>query len=299
MSRHKTPEHGRLTMTVGLPGSGKSTWARQQVLAAQPGEVVRVNKDSLRTMLHADRYDGRTTEQQVLDVQNLVVSHLLRQGCGVICDDTGFGHESRMQALADAAFVPLVINRDFLDVPIDTCIARDLQRCESVGEAVIRKMYRKHIDYFVDVLVPVVRAEVPGLPWAIIVDIDGTLAHMNGRSPYDPTRYLEDSVDEVVRDLALSAMNHHDYRVIVCSGRDDTYRDVTEQWLRQHGIPFDELHMRPADDRRHDEIVKEQIFHDRIESRYNVRYVLDDRDRVVAMWRRLGLKVLQVAPGDF
>ena len=34
-------------------------------------------------------------------------------------------------------------------------------------------------------------------------------------------------------------------------------------------------------------------------SQYDVEFVLDDRDRVVKMWRDRGLKVLQVAEGDF
>ena len=48
-----------------------------------------------------------------------------------------------------------------------------------------------------------------------------------------------------------------------------------------------------------DEIIKEQIFHKEIEPNYNVLAVFDDRDKVVKMWRNLGLLCNQVYWGNF
>lgn len=140
-------------------------------------------------------------------------------------------------------------------------------------------------------------------PIAIIVDIDGTLAHLNNRSPYDPSRYLTDTVDEVVRDLTWMYKNEG-YKIIVCSGRDSTYREVTKQWLRDNKIVFDALFMRDPllvhkGRKLDDAIIKELLYKEHIELFFDVKVVLDDRNRVVAMWRRNGLKVLQVADGDF
>ena len=57
--------------------------------------------------------------------------------------------------------------------------------------------------------------------------------------------------------------------------------------------------MRKEGDNRPDEVVKEEIFNENIRGNYSVRFVLDDRSKVVDMWRQLGLKCLQVAEGDF
>lgn len=135
------------------------------------------------------------------------------------------------------------------------------------------------------------------MPTAIIVDVDGTLAHMNSRSPYDPTKYHEDTIDEVVRDI----LNRYrsDHAIVVCSGRDDTYSQVTHKWLHDNDVLFDFLFMRPAGDKREDSIVKQEIYDTHIKDKYKVHFVLDDRNRVVSMWRSNGLKVLQVADGDF
>ncbi len=41
------------------------------------------------------------------------------------------------------------------------------------------------------------------------------------------------------------------------------------------------------------------MFQDHVEDHWSVQFVMDDRQRVVDMWRSKGLKCLQVAPGDF
>jgi hypothetical protein len=57
--------------------------------------------------------------------------------------------------------------------------------------------------------------------------------------------------------------------------------------------------MRKEKDNRPDEVVKEELYHNQISPFYKVEAVFDDRNKVVAMWRRLGLTVFQVADGDF
>jgi uncharacterized HAD superfamily protein len=136
------------------------------------------------------------------------------------------------------------------------------------------------------------------LPRAIIVDIDGTLAHMVDRSPYDPSKYHTDIVDSVIRDI-VHRYKTDGYSVVICSGRHDTYREVTAQWLSDNAILYDKLLMRKEKDNRNDSIVKEELFEEHIKPYYIVQFVMDDRNRVVDMWRKKGLKCLQVAPGDF
>ncbi|NDD85793.1 polynucleotide kinase, partial [bacterium] len=103
----------------------------------------------------------------------------------------------------------------------------------------------------------------------------------------------------VRRYRTVDIMEENQLYVIIVSGRDDSCRDVTRKWLEDNYIPYDELHMRKTDDDRDDRIVKKEIFDAWIKDRYNVKFVLDDRNRVVEMWRSLGLKVLQVGEGDF
>lgn len=132
-------------------------------------------------------------------------------------------------------------------------------------------------------------------PKAIIVDIDGTLAHNTGRGWYDFDQVHTDRADEIIREICHRYKNDH--TILIVTGRDEVCRDMTDKWLKDNDIPFDELHMRPLKDKRKDTIVKAEIFNREIRYVYDVKFVLDDLIPVVAMWRELGLKCLQVEPG--
>lgn len=281
-------------MTKGLPGSGKSTWAEAFVLRQEAGSVVRVNRDLIRTMLHADRWKGQKTEATTVAARDMLIGLAMQARLGVISDDTNLDPklETHFRQLAERYLYDFEIV-DFTEIPVKTCIERDLKRPRSVGEKVIKQMSTRYLEKPFELAAP-----DPKLPWAIIVDIDGTLAHMVDRSPYDYQLVDTDVVDDVVTELVLSAVDAG-YSIIVCSGRDDVCREDTENWLRRHRVPFSELLMRVTGDKRKDSIVKSEIFDSNIAGKYNVRYVLDDRDQVVEMWRQRGLKVLQCAPGDF
>lgn len=280
-----------LTMTKGLPGSGKSTWALEMV-AANPSQYKRVNKDDLRAMLDGGKW-SRDNEKFVLKMRDHIAIEALQAGKHVIIDDTGFAefHEVNLRALAGTYGAQFQI-KDFTNVSIETCIERDLKRQHSVGEAVIRKMWRQYL-----APKPLVIEYDPKLPSCVICDIDGTVAKMTGRSPYDYSQVHTDAPHTPIVDLVKSLI--HTCLVIFVSGRKTECREATKDWLGEHVGYREPLFMRSDGDDRDDRIVKEEIYRREIEGKYNVRFVLDDRDRVVRMWRSLGLTVLQVAEGDF
>jgi hypothetical protein len=79
----------------------------------------------------------------------------------------------------------------------------------------------------------------------------------------------------------------------------DDSQEQTEAWLEKHHIRYDLLFMRKTADSRPDTVIKREIYRSYIKDKYSVLFVLDDRTRIVNMWRNLGLTCLQVAPGDF
>lgn len=276
----------KLIMLKGLPASGKSTYARKLA----DGGYTRVNKDDLRAMLHNSKW-SKENEKQVLYIRDEIISHALSHDKSVVVDDTNLApkHAERLKELAKA--YGATFETKFFDETVETCIKRDLDREHSVGEKVIRSMY----DQFL-APEPLEYKPDPKLPKAIIVDIDGTLAHKGDRSPYDWGRVGEDTVDDVVRYVVQTYTRGN---VILVSGRDEVCRPETEKWLKDNSIPYDALYMRPKDDSRKDTIIKHEIFKNHIEDDVAVDFVLDDRNQVIEMWRSLGLKVLQVADGDF
>ena len=125
-------------------------------------------------------------------------------------------------------------------------------------------------------------------------ELDGTLCLFKShRSPYDTAKGEDDLLCDVVSEL-INGKN-----VILVSGREDKFREKTERWLTKHNIEYIDLFMRQTGDNRNDAVVKQEIYDNHIKGKYDINFVLDDRDRVVKMWRDNGLKCLQVAEGNF
>lgn len=279
-------------MTRGLPASGKTTWAKASV--KQEGRIKRINKDDLREMIDCGVW-SKINERNILEVRDFMIELYLTGGFDVIVDDTNFNpiHEKTLRDIAKRVSAEFEI-KDF-DTPLEECIKRDLVRENGVGEKVIRDMYDKYlakkdikkIEYIQDA------------PSAIICDIDGTLAINNGtRSPYEWHRVGEDDLCYEINNL-LKIYQKEGYTIILVSGRDSVCRSETEAWLDKYGVKYGVLLMRNQDDNRKDVIVKQEIYDKYIKGKFNIEFVLDDRDQVVKMWRENNLKCLQAAEGNF
>lgn len=277
----------------GLPGSGKSTAARK-LLDEHPGQYKRINKDDLRAMLDNGKF-SRGNEKFVLKVRDLLILQALEDGKHVIIDDTNIHpkHTERIRDLVKGLAEVEVI--DFMHVDVETCIARDLARPNSVGERVIRRMWKEYLGWTQPKLVM-----DPALPRAIICDLDGTLALLNGRSPYDATTCDQDLLNEPVAAI-VRQFQSAGHRIVFLSGREERHRAPTLRFLHAHlGEAFPhELLMRPTGDMRKDAVIKQEILERDILPRFCIDFVLDDRNQVVDMWRGLGITCMQVDYGDF
>ena len=283
----------KLLMLKGLPASGKSTHARTLVDQG----YVRVNKDDLRAMMHNSKF-SRGNEKEILNARDLIIMRNLQDRISVVVDDTNFEskHQETLQKIAeqyDADFEVL-----FIDTPLEECIKRNEQRANKVPISVITKMHNRHI--------AALRYKEPvkyddNLEECIIVDVDGTLAHLaagpNGtvRDIYDASRAHEDRVDDAVSSVVAMAYQNG-YKVIILTGRgrDEGHLEVTKTWLDENGISYDEIYSRAVGDERPDTEVKEELYNQHIKGRYNVKFVIDDRPSVCRMWRSIGLFTFQV-----
>lgn len=140
---------------------------------------------------------------------------------------------------------------------------------------------------------------------AYLVDIDGTVAlrdesRPDCRGPFDWHRVGEDQPNERVIEV-VRALHDPERMMIFISGRSGECVDATMWWLSTYvgDEMIDMLIMRLAGDNRPDEVVKRELYYRYVEPLFDVIAVFDDRNKVVKMWRELGLTVLQVADGDF
>jgi hypothetical protein len=147
----------------------------------------------------------------------------------------------------------------------------------------------------------------------IIFDIDGTLADLSHRlhfisngkrdydgfygalsadTPYEPIKWLYRALDDGDR-LRGEYAPRESFVIIGCSGRPDNYRQPTEAWLNRNGICFHQLYMRAAGDFRPDDLIKSELLDQIIADGYEPILAIDDRQRVVDMWRSRGIICLQ------
>lgn len=296
-----------LKILIGPSGSGKSTWSKDFVRKNDNWCIV--SRDDLRYAWQNKGVVENKIESLITKMVEVQIDSLIRAKVNVIYDATNL-KAKYIKGISEIVRNTAKVNYQIFDVSKETCIQRDSIRERKVGSEVIEKQFKdylKLLDSFdFSSINPIVKKYIAPKFYddkklAFIFDIDGTLAHTSGkRSPYDFSMVEVDDVDLMVRNIATQLFTGtNDYAIIIVSGREEICREMTENWLNKNVILYDELIMRKEGDLRKDAIIKEEIFWEQIEPRYNVLAVFDDRDQVVKMWRSLGIKCFQCEYGNF
>lgn len=285
-----------LLVLKGISGSGKTTYAKE---LEQDGWV-RVEKDQIRLdkRIFPNGYKYPKDENRVVQERDKLIRQALRDGFDVVSSDTNLNprHIRQLQSIARSIGAKFKIDDSFLKVPLQELIERDSKREASVGEAVIRKQFHEYVK-----TLPTFIEYDPSLPWCIVSDVDGTLTNgPKDRSPYDWSKVGQDEINlgvakilDGIRVLNLSGVDP--VRIFLFSGRLETCRPETEEWLEKNDVEYDELLMRPADKEfEKDFDIKRTFLTENIVGTYNILFWLDDRPQVATMLRdEYGINVLQ------
>lgn len=288
----------KIILLKGLPASGKSSFAKE--LCLSDNTYKRINKDDIRIELGDEPYSKAFEKRVLLESRNRGIAYL-QGGYNLVVDDTNFNkiHEDFWSDIALQHGFDFKVK--FFNTPLKECIKRDSLREKPVGKNVIKRMFHQNKDLL---LLKKdernYRTQDKSLKKCIICDLDGTLALMNGRNPYDASNCQTDILNQPIADMIRQEL-HNGTHIIFFSGRSSEYCEQTKKWLIEHDLYFQcsLLVMRKENDFRSDEIVKKEMFDEHIKDKYFVKFVLDDRTKVVRMWRELGLLCLQVYWGDF
>lgn len=285
----------KLVMTVGIPGSGKSYWAKQEVFEKK---AVRTNKDDIRAA------NKGMKENKIVEHENgLILDAMQRKAPYIIVDNTHLNkiHWKRLEKMAtDNGYE---FEMKWFDESLDPelCHKRNLgENRTAVPWTVIEDMYQSYFKLMLE-REGITEPTKSGHP-IVLVDIDGTIAHNDDvRGFFEWDKVDLDTPHQDVINLLLMMMSHGVIPVFM-SGRDEVCRQKTADWITKYvGVENPFLFMRSQGDMRKDSIVKYELYMKHIHNHpyWSVSYVLDDRFQVVRMWRALGLRCLSVANGLF
>lgn len=297
----------KLILTRGLPASGKSTWAKAWV-AKSPLDRRRINNDDMVIELGLVG-DFRDRSYNILkEAREFRLKAFMSKGYDIVLDNMNLSKTSNEEAKKFAEEYGYEIEyKDFLNISLEELLDRNSKRKTDVTEEILRKLYKKFKPTICKILA---EQEVSRwvkydktLPECIIVDLDGTVAfNVSGRPFYGEgckeNIYKDVSCDSMI-DLinAMFARESYPCDVFIITGRDESVRLETEDWLKHNYVDYTKLFMRQPKDFRSSDIVKNEIYEQNIKGKYNVVFVLEDSKKCVDMWRNNGLICLQPNEG--
>ena len=133
----------KLIILVGLPGSGKSTYAHK-LMESDPTSHW-FSSDSIRKELYGDE-SIQGDPNKVFQVLHQRVKSYLTTDSTAIYDATNVNRKSRKQIISIAKSLCVPIEAHIVWCPYEVCVQRDANRERTVGEDVIKKFtdWRPH-----------------------------------------------------------------------------------------------------------------------------------------------------------
>jgi len=128
----KSPK-GYVVLTIGLPGSGKTTWYKRR-------GVTPLSSDLLRTILFDDITEQRYQGLVFSTLRSLLRARLIAKMPWNYVDATNLSPHERRQWIRMAKSFGYEVQAVFFDVPLAVCMDRNSKRDRSVSDEVMQKM---------------------------------------------------------------------------------------------------------------------------------------------------------------
>lgn len=128
----KSPK-GYVVLTIGLPGSGKTTWYKRR-------GVTPLSSDLLRTILFEDITEQRYQGLVFSTLRSLLRARLIAKMPWNYVDATNLSPHERRQWIRMAKSFGYEVQAVFFDVPLTVCMERNRKRDRSVSDEVMEKM---------------------------------------------------------------------------------------------------------------------------------------------------------------
>lgn len=298
-----------IKILIGVSGSGKSTYAKEQLKLNS--NMIRVNRDDLRKTLfgveqtdksYYERKDLRNCEKLVSELSEQIIYDALNKNKDIILDNTHlhwvYIYEiiRKFNHLSD---IELKVIHDTDKSSYQVFKNRLIERFDNTEDV---NYLDRQWNTFKQLKIPqtfypktnTILQFDKSLPKTYAFDLDGTLALKGDRDIFDESKVgLDIEINEVCE--VLRGLNEKGYKIIFLSGRQDSCKEQTVKWLKDNNLWFDsEIYMRKSKDARADYIIKEELIINNVLPNYNLIGVFDDRLQVSREYFRLGIFTFNV-----
>lgn len=304
----------KIEILIGISGSGKSTYAKAQVLGYPTKRVV--SRDKIRELSFG--YDESnineyyklpspsisSNEKFVSTIQTTLIRQYLAQGYDVIVDNTHLD-KKYINEIIDL-FPQCEISFRLFEIEWEKALLRVNNRVRKVEQEIILKQYqqlqklKQSFDF--STISPRIEKYIPDetLPVAFICDIDGTISDYKGHREAFGFKSelieLDRPIPIVINDITNLIYQNNIFPIFI-TGREEKYEKQTREWLTNNlFLAYSEylLFMRPKGDFRKDNVFKLDIFNNHIRNNYNVITVFEDRPTMVSLYQELGIFTFNV-----
>lgn len=264
-------------VTIGAPGSGKSTWAREMV--EKDNSYVYIERDVLREKtcndlnLLPESYvrdsDNFHTVYYSLDtsvrnnIEKLVTEQVnasIKYNDNIILSNTNLTPKSRnaqhINLLSNGFnIVYKVFNPNIYDLIYQNSVRKNIVREEVVFDMYLKLQHQKEQLKLLDNIEFITDHNTDNQSFnnttdrqCIICDLDGTIAHINKdsdkpRTHFQMHRVDEDEFDDIVFSMVLGLKRRYDCDLIFLTGRTADCFSKTIEWLddnlSQFSMSFD------------------------------------------------------------
>ena len=334
-------------LTIGPPGSGKSTYFKKNF--SNRNDIIQIERDQIRKDIRKEFSDEQNfiksyynrnkkailkDERKVNSITNDLINKAKNNNFDLFFSNTNLNIKHRDRLVKHLINLGYEIHYIILYKTLDELISINNTRQKKVNKETLGKFYNQFVQQL-----SLFETEINNVVYyyglnskyyscladlkndnnftvtsnCVICDIDGTVAHMNNRNPFDWSNVYSDDIDEIVLNMVLGVSNKYDCDIVFLTGRDaDAYTD-TYKWLinklmiNNPEIPYIEnnkvddgrkylLYSRNSQDMRKDSVIKTEIYNSMIVPNYDkVLCVFDDRPQMVDCWNDLGLKTIAVS----
>lgn len=316
-------EFKKIILTRGIWASGKSTWAINWV-SEDPLNRIRYSNNDIRHSQGVYHPNNEIAldkkELHIKKIKQFIVSGYMESYYDIVIDNMNLNpKEWKFFESLISEFnnnhdnVNYVLEfKDFF-IPVKECIERDKYRQNPVGEKIIKQTWRRYRDQIINIETnKMLNNQVKynkALPNCVIADMDATICFNISGRPFFGAKASEKMYDDVPNYPVIKIINNYlkcasdDDRIFIITGREksEAIENATLHYIKTH-VSTDSriiLLMRDINDKASGDFTKKYLYETYIKDKYNVDFVLDDSQKIVDMYRSLGLTVLQPNEGKF